>query len=48
MICQSAKVLRTTVGNSIAAMVTDLSRHLTYNLRGAWHTVYAMLLSNYR
>ena len=22
--------------------------HLTYNSRGAWHTVYAMLLLNYK
>ena len=22
--------------------------HLAYNLRGAWHTLYAMLLSNYK
>ena len=22
--------------------------HLTYNLRGAWHTMYAMLLSNFK
>ena len=36
--CHSAKVLSTTVGNSIVAMVTDLWHHLTYNLRGAWHT----------
>ena len=28
-------------------MVTDLWCHHAYNLRGAWHTVYAMLLSNY-
>ena len=28
-------------------MVTDLWCHLTYNLRGAWHTLYAMLLLNY-
>ena len=24
-------------------MVTDLCCHLTFDLRGAWHTVYAML-----
>ena len=29
-------------------MVTDLWCHLPYNLEGAWHTVYAMLLSNYK
>ena len=29
-------------------MVTDLYRHLTNDSRGAWHTVYAMLLSNYK
>ena len=32
----------------MVAMVTDLLCHLTYNSRGAWHTVYAMLLSNYK
>ena len=32
--------------NSVA-LVIDLWRHLTHNSRGAWHTVYAMLLSNY-
>ena len=42
----SAKVLSTPVCNSIVAMVTGLACHLTYNLRGAWHTVYAMLLLN--
>ena len=26
----------------------DLLCHLTYNLRGAWHIVYAMLLSSYK
>ena len=26
-------------------MVKDLWCHLTHNLRGAWHTLYAMLLS---
>ena len=46
--CHSAKVLSTTVGNLIIAMVTDLRRALTYNSRGAWHTVYAMLPSNYK
>ena len=40
----SDKVLRTTVGYSLVAMVT----HLTYNSRGEWHTVYVMLLSNYK
>ena len=39
------KVLSTTGGGSIDAMVTDLCCHLTYDSRGAWHTVYAMLLS---
>ena len=29
-------------------MVTDWWCHLTNNSRGAWHTVYAMLLSNYK
>ena len=43
----SAKVIKTRVGNFVVAMVTDLWGHLTYYLRGAWHTVYAMLLSNY-
>ena len=26
----------------------NLGLHLTYNLRGAWHTLYAMLLSSYK
>ena len=29
-------------------MVTDLYGHLPYNRRGAWHTVNAMLRSNYK
>ena len=29
-------------------MVTDLWCLLTYSSRGAWHTVYTMLLSNYK
>ena len=41
-------VLSTPFCNSLTAMVADLWCHLTYNLRGAWHTVYAMLLSNYK
>ena len=44
----AVEILRTQVRNSIVAMVTDLWCHLTYNLRGAWHTVYAMLHSNYK
>ena len=32
----------TTVAYSIAAMVTYLCRHPTYDSRGAWHTVHAM------
>ena len=44
--CHSAKALSTTVGNSIVAMVTGIWHHITYDLRGAWHTVYAMLPSN--
>ena len=36
------------VCNSIVAMVAGLLCHLAYNLRIAWHTVYAMLLSNYK
>ena len=44
----SAKVLSTTVANSIVAMIKEPWRRLTYNLRGAWHTVYAMLLSSYK
>ena len=46
--CHSPKVLSKTVGNSIVAMVTDLWRHLTYTSSGAWHTMYAMLLYNYK
>ena len=44
-VCLSVKVLSTPVYNSIAAVETDMWCHVTYNLRGAWHTVYAMLLS---
>ena len=38
------------VCNSIVAMVhvIDLWCHLTYHLSGAWHTMYAMLHSNYK
>ena len=46
--CHSAKVLSPSVCISMVAMVTGLWRHLTYNSRGAWHTVYAMLLSNFK
>ena len=46
--CHSVKVLSTTVGFSLVVRVTDLLCHYTYNSRGAWHTPYAMLLSNYR
>ena len=42
--CRSVKVLSTTVGYSLAAMVTDLCYNLSYDSRGAWHTAYAMLL----
>ena len=31
---------------NLLQMVTDLCRHLTYNSKEAWHTVYAMLLLN--
>ena len=31
---------KTTIGISVVAIVTDLWRHLTYKLRGAWHRVY--------
>ena len=41
--CHSVKVLSTTFGYSLVAVVTDMYCHLTYNSRGAWHTVYAML-----
>ena len=43
--CHSAKVLSTTFGYSLVAMITDLCRHLTYTSKGAWHTLYAMLPS---
>ena len=46
--CRSVKILSTTVGYSLVAMVTDLRHLLTYDSRGAWHTVYAMLHSNYK
>ena len=39
----SIKVLSTTVGNSVVAMLTNLCRYFTYNSGGAWHTLYAML-----
>ena len=42
----SAKVLSIPVCNFIIAMVTNLRCHLTYNARGVWLTVYAMLISN--
>ena len=43
------KALRATVSYSIIAMVTDVCRHITYDSRGAWHTVYDMLLlSNHK
>ena len=43
----SVKVLSTTVGYLLVAMVSNLCCHLTYDSRGAWHKMYAMLLSNY-
>ena len=46
--CHSVMVLTTTVGYSLVAMVTELCCHLAYDLREAWHTLYAMLLSNYK
>ena len=42
--CHSIKVVSTTDGYSLVVMVTDLCRHLTYDSRGACHTMYAMLL----
>ena len=42
------QVLSPPVCNSLVAMATDLWGHLTCNSRGAWHTVYAMLLLNYK
>ena len=44
----SVKVLSTTVGYFLVAMVTDLCRHLTFDSRGAWHTAYDMRLSSYK
>ena len=46
--CHSVKIQSTTAGYYLAAMVTDLCRHLTNDWREAQHTVYAMLLSNYK
>ena len=46
--CHSAKVLSTTDGCFLVAMVSNLCRHHIYNSRGAWHTLYAILLSNYK
>ena len=40
-------VPRTIACYSLVAMITDLCHHLTYDSWGAWHTVYALLLSNY-
>ena len=42
------QVLSMPVFNSLVAMITDLWCHLTDNLRGAWHTLYAMHFSNYQ
>ena len=39
-------MLSTIICYSVAVEIA-LCRHLTYNSRGAWHTLYAMLLSNY-
>ena len=46
--CHTVKVQNATVGHSLVAMMTDLCRHLAFDSRGVWHTVYAMLLSNYK
>ena len=46
--CHSVKVLSTTVGCSLVAMVRDLCFHVSYDSIEAWHTAYAMLLSNYK
>ena len=43
----SAKVLSRTARNSIVAMVIDLWSHLTSSSKGARHTMYVMLPSNY-
>ena len=40
--CHSVKVISITIGKSLVGLVTDPYRHLTYDTRGAWHTVYAM------
>ena len=44
----SAKALSIIIGYSFVAIVTGIWRHLTYNSREAWHTVYAMLALNYK
>ena len=46
--CHYVKVLSAIGSYFLVAMVTDLCRHLTYDSRGAWHTAYAMLHSNYK
>ena len=46
--CHSVKILTPTVGYSVVVMATDLCRSLTHDSRGAWHTVYVMLLLNYK
>ena len=38
----------TTVDYSLGAIIADLCCHLTYHLSGHWHTVYAMVFSNYK
>ena len=40
--------LNTPVCIFIVALVIDLWCHLTYNLKKAWYTMYAMLLLNYK
>ena len=44
--CQGT--ISTKFGYSLVALVTDVCYHLTYDSRGAWHSVYAMLLLNYK
>ena len=46
--CHYVKVLSTTVGYSLVAMIPDICCHLAYDSRGAWHIVYDMLLSKYK
>ena len=44
--CHSAKAQSAKVCYTTGDMVTDKGCHLTYDSRGAWHILYAMLPSS--